>query len=688
MKYLNLLSTALLISAVACTDENVVEDLPTNSEEISRTSFEATTIDMVDAGEIGEVQTKTMVREGGEIYWVANDELGVFTNDGSLRNFITKNGGKVTRFENYDEITGEYYVFYPYNAEATIDGGTISTQLPAVQYPEPGSFYTGGNLAVAKGDKSEMITLHNACGWLKISVAIECGDTITGINIKGNNNELLAGDVEIDVDHNIAAKVIDSEKASKTIMMNTEDHIYPEKYYYFILPPITFEKGLTVTFVNKDGLTSDLRVESPVTVKPGQALSLSNKNPTNFKYGENIHTEDCSYVYNLEGLYEWADRVNKGETSLNCQLMASFDFDGREWIPVGTREHPYLGRFNGNGRELRNLKVEGEYDCAGFFGAIGPVDRNVGDKKYDVEISNIKFINPSISSSYKGDVNNPDDDGYAGVVAGMMNQELADNYSGAVIDKCDVINGAVSGCENVGGILGRSYGGTDIISRSSFKGSVTGAMFIGGIVGNVEGDVVDCHSYSAAITHSNSFRGYEARSGGIAGTNNGDILVCSANAVNVMTDGRYAGGIVGANNGVIVGCVSCGEVKADFSGGIAGESFGPIKASYSSCKAKAGVVYRIKTQHSEDFDACYTTTVEDCPPVVSPEGKYNLWYAPYIQLKKKDLNKVLNAYKCDSHGLENSFNGAHWKFEQSIDEYAGQLPVRPFKYPSESVGSN
>ncbi|MEI3118490.1 MAG: hypothetical protein V8T12_06485 [Parabacteroides johnsonii] len=38
--------------------------------------------------------------------------------------------------------------------------------------------------------------------------------------------------------------------------------------------------------------------------------------------------------------------------------------------------------------------------------------------------------------------------------------------------------------------------------------------------------------------------------------------------------------LFGANNGVIVGCVSCGEVKADFSGGIAGESFGPIKASY------------------------------------------------------------------------------------------------------------
>lgn len=122
MKYLNLLSTALLISAVACTDENVVEDLPTNSEEISRTSFEATTIDMVDAGEIGEVQTKTMVREGGEIYWVANDELGVFTNDGSLRSFITKNGGKVTRFENYDEITGEYYVFYPYNRKQLLMG--------------------------------------------------------------------------------------------------------------------------------------------------------------------------------------------------------------------------------------------------------------------------------------------------------------------------------------------------------------------------------------------------------------------------------------------------------------------------------------------------------------------------------------------------------------------------------------
>ena len=690
MKNLNLLSAALLISAVACTEENIVEDVSVNDGKMCQVAFDATTVDMEDAGEIGEIQTRTMLREGGEIYWTANDMLGVFTNEGKPESFITKNGGKVTRFEGYNNVQGDYYVFYPYNENATISNGVITTELPAQQYPEPGSFYTGGNLSTARGNKDEIIILHNACGWLRISVSEACEEKeITEIIIEGKNGELLARDVEIDVDNGGAAKVLESsENKSTRVSMKTEDHIYPGKYYYFVLPPMTFEDGIIVTFVNKDGLISKQDLNFPMVIEQGKWSSLSNGNPTDFKYAENDSTESCYYAYNLDGLYEWASRVNGGDYDLDCQLMASFDFGERTWIPVGTKEHPYVGTFEGNGRELRNLKVDSDLDCVGFFGAIGPVNRNEGKDEVDeVKISNIKFINPVIMSRYRGDVNKTDDDGYAGVVAGMMNQELIDNYSGAVIDKCEVIEASVSGCENVGGIVGRSYGGTDIISRSSFQGSVDGAMFIGGIVGNVEGDVVDCHSYSASITHSNNFRDYEARSGGIAGTNNGDILVCSANKVNVMTDGRYAGGIVGANNGVIVGCVSCGEVKADFSGGIAGESFGPIKASYSNCNAKAGVVYRIKTQLIGDFEACYTT-VEKLQPVASPEGKYNLWYAPYIQLKKKDLNKVLNAYKCDSHGLENSFNGAHWKFEQSIDEYADKLPVRPFKYPSESVDSN
>lgn len=678
MKYLNLLSAALLIGAVACTEEKIGSSSPTLGE-MRKVFFDAETIDMEDAGEIDVKNTRSMMREGGEIYWNANDMLGVFTQNGSPQKFKTANGGKVTRFEGYNDVEGEFYVLYPFNEGARLEGNIISTELSAVQYPEPGSFYNGGNILLAKTRQGETAFFHNVCTWVRISISEDYAGMITGMVLEGNNGELLAGDVTIDttLGNDARITVCDSEKASKKIVMNTEDHFYQGKYYYFILPPQTFEKGVTVTFVNKDGLTWKRVITSPATLEPGKSISISNVMPGTFEYGEDFELENCFYVHTLDGLYEWAERVNNGEYDLDCQLMASFDFDkdpeNRKWIPVGTKEHSYEGVFNGNGRELRHLRVDGEYECAGFFGALGPV-RGREDK--NVKVSNIKFVNPSVRSSYTGKENDPDDDGYIGVVAGMMNYEFGDNHSGAVIDKCDVTEAMVSGGENVGGILGRSYGGADVISRCNFQGEVRGAMFLGGIVGNVEGDVVDCHSHNAVIEQND--KRYEVRSGGIVGTNNGDILVSSANDVDVSTDGRYAGGIAGANNGIIVGCVAYGKATATFSGGIAGESFGAIKASYANCEAEAGVVYRIKTDILDDFKACFTT-VKGLNPVVSPEAHYNLWYAPYIQLKKDELNEVLQQTDFHTHNIPGSFNGAHWEFQQSIDEYAEYLPIRPVK---------
>ncbi|WP_302025908.1 hypothetical protein [Parabacteroides johnsonii] len=667
MKYLNLLSTALLISAVACTEEKLAEQSQDNSGEMREISFEASTMDMEAGNEIGEINTRTMMREGGEVYWNANDVLGVFTSSGELKAFKTDNGGKVTRFSGLNDVEGEFYVLYPYKDNATVnENGVISTYLSATQYPEPGSFYSGGNITVAKNRQGQTAIFHNVCSYFRMSISEDYAGTITGLIFEGNNEEPLAGKVTIDMESGEYMAVIDeSEPTSKKLVMTTEDHLYQGKYYYFVLPVQTFANGFTLTFINKDGLTWKHVYDKSVTFEINRYKSLSNIMPGTFEYGEDFVEDNCYYVHTLDGLYDWAERVNGGEYTLNCQLMASFDFDkdskNRKWTPVGTKEHPYEGQFNGNGRELRHLRVDGDYECAGFFGALGPVQ---GREEVEVKVSNVKIINPSIRSSHVGDENNPDDDGYVGVIAGMMNYEFGDNHSGAVIDKCDVTEAMVSGGENVGGILGRSYGGADVISRCNFQGEVRGAMFLGGIVGNVEGDVVDCHSHNAVIKQND--KRYEVRSGGIVGTNNGDILVSSANDVDVSTDGRYAGGIAGANNGIIVGC------------GIAGESFGAIKASYANCEAEAGVVYRIKTDILDDFKACFTT-VKGLNPVVSPEAHYNLWYAPYIQLKKDELNEVLQQTEFHTHNIPGSFNGAHWEFQQSIDEYAEYLPIRPVK---------
>ena len=369
MKYLNLLSAALLISAVACTEEELADNLSNNSGEMREISIEASTMDLETGNEISGVETRTMMREGGEVYWNANDVLGVFTSKGELKDFKTDNGGKVTRFTGLNDVEDEFYLFYPYNEKATVDeNGIISTFLSATQYPEPGSFYNGGSLSVSKNKEGQTAVFHQVCSYFRMSISEDYAGEITGLIFEGNDGESLAGKVTINMESEEYKAVIDeSEPVSNRLVMTTEDHLYQGKYYYFVLPAQTFVNGFTLTFVNKDGLTWKRVYDKSITFTVNTPISMSNVIPGTFEYGEDFVEDNCYYVHTLDGLYDWAERVNGGEYTLNCQLMASFDFDkdskNRKWTPVGTKEHPYEGQFNGNGRELRHLRVDGDYEC-------------------------------------------------------------------------------------------------------------------------------------------------------------------------------------------------------------------------------------------------------------------------------------------------------------------------------------
>ena len=71
---------------------------------------------------------------------------------------------------------------------------------------------------------------------------------------------------------------------------------------------------------------------------------------------------------------------------------------------------------------------------------------------------------------YNGNAGSTIDDGYVGVIVGRLNQEDIFNYSSAAITNCHVINPTVSGGENVGGIVGRSYGRNDAIKGCTVSG--------------------------------------------------------------------------------------------------------------------------------------------------------------------------------------------------------------------------
>ena len=612
--FLHVSSAALLlIGAASCTDEIIVQESVETGAPVELT-FKASN------GEFdSNVSTRTLVREGFKTYWTANDRISLF--DGAENNpFITKDGGLVADFRGTVTQQAEMYcALYPYNKDATFSYDTrlFETVLYAEQYAEPDSYASGMNLAVARSTASDAQDLgfYNSASYLRVIIPEDyAGDAIYSMKLTGNNNENLAGDVEISVSspEETGARVIENENAKKAIYLNqiNEDDIcYPGKSYYFVLPPTNMTQGYTLTLFNKQGGTCT------ITGAPTDFLRNTVYDVT---IGDATFDEpSCGYdengvflVSSAACLKEWAELAAEDPT-LSCRFTADIDFseidtDDWNWPQIGLEDTPFTGRIIGNSKTISNFNIEGSEQFSGFISVLGEGG----------SIESLTFDTPTVVSSYSGSPVVTNDDGFVGVVVGKLNEEEQFNYTTGSIINCHVINPTIEGGENVGGIVGRTYGRNDAVTGCTVSGgTIQGHMFVGGIAGNSEGILEDCHvkggtqiSYVASQA--------EARVGGIVGTNNsGQVVACTANAVvdgdvNAL-DARYCGGIAGANNGTIIGCASSGKVVGAFGGAIAGESYGDIYGCYANQTETAALIYKIKKSMNDPADVTLPT-FEDC----------------------------------------------------------------------------
>ena len=689
MKKLSLITLSVaLFGATSCTEEIIVQNSGAKGEPIELT-FTASNGEM-NSG----VNTRSLIREGGNVLWVANDRISLFAN-GTNNPFITKDGGVVTNFKGtVDETADTYYAVYPYNSDATIDGNTISTVLYTYQYAEPNSFASGMNLSVSRSSSSDgqnLAFLHSA-SYLRVEIADNySGDAIRSMRLRGNNNEYLAGNVTISVDmSDYSAHIVEDEKASHTVYLdpiNDGETLLKGKNYYFVLAPQTMQNGYTLTLVNEAGDICEIEKPGPIEFNVSQQEEITIESATFEPSGEcGQYTEDGLYkVTDLACLYDWAKLVADGDDDLGCYIIPSeIDFaDATEnWPVLGDVDKPYIGTIKGNGVVIKNFKINTDSRYAGFIGALGA----------EGSIENLNFDTPTISSSYEGDVESVSDDGYVGVIVGLLNRERTNNLTSGVIKNCTVTNPNVSGGENVGGIVGRSFGRNDAITGCSVSGgTISGHMFVGGIIGNSEGIIENCH-VKAGTTISYHDTQSEARVGGIVGTNNsGQIVACTANAVvngsaGNDLDARYTGGIAGANNGTILGCAFNGTASGDYTGGIAGESYGDVIGCYAMGTAKA-LVYKIKKNlnDAEDvtlpvFTASYwvgTTgavigeseengTITDCSVISS------------ISALSTEVETMNNALTAASVNTEYEY-GATYQYSTNSGDDAQTFPVKATK---------
>ena len=263
--------------------------------------------------------------------------------------------------------------------------------------------------------------------------------------------------------------------------------------------------------------------------------------------GESIQWKTISTVDELLALSNATDEETLGK---NYKLAKGLDLTGVDFHGIGTAEHPFTGRFDGQKNTISNVTVSGENNV-GFFGVIK-----------GATIQNLNLVNVNITGKERigGLV------GYAQVT--LNPNDLSQNTAN-LIGGCTV-SGTVSGEKQTGGLVGLNEGKTDqdtlfsiasSIDKCSADVTVTGKDKTGGLVGENSGTVTKSTA-KGAVSGNNS-------TGGFAGDNTGDIY--DSHAEGAVTGSNHTGGFAGSSTGTVKNCYSLGAVSGtDYTGSFAG----------------------------------------------------------------------------------------------------------------------
>jgi len=229
-----------------------------------------------------------------------------------------------------------------------------------------------------------------------------------------------------------------------------------------------------------------------------------------------------SIRYNLSGTYELVNDITIDEL----------------FTPIGTRNNPFTGTFNGNGKVIRGLHINLPNNsdsnwAVGLFGVIGAKG----------EVKNVGVTANAVIGHYA-----------AGVLAGINNGTIEGCYTtGSNVSAHRPVENNAGGLVGVnGGRISKSYSTANLynennnnihsgglvglltggeISNSYATGSIMGVKYAGGLVGYIfGGKIID--SYSTGYVGVKS----GGRAGGLIGGDLGDLVSWNTQGKNPSTN--------------------------------------------------------------------------------------------------------------------------------------------------------
>lgn len=329
--------SALALSLVGCTIEEPAEILQDTA--VFQAVFESP-------------DTRTYIDDQLEMFWTAGDQVSLFT---TLHNqayrFTGSTGDRSGGFEKLQTGGSDsgsplnaHYAVYPYQENTAIaEDGTLSFVLPSVQSCSGHGFGLGANtmVAVTENPEDHLLRFRNVCGYLVVRLY---GDaTIREMSIRGNNGEKLSGAATCKPVYGESPAIAWGEGAGEQISLDCGEGVKlgttaeSASEFWFAIPPVSFEKGFTISYTTTDGYS----------YQRSTALSRTlTRNVVNRLSPVGIGTTDLSaagtansYIVSHTGEYSFKATV-KGNSSESVGTPVSAEV---LWESFGTATVPSAG---------------------------------------------------------------------------------------------------------------------------------------------------------------------------------------------------------------------------------------------------------------------------------------------------------------------------------------------------------
>lgn len=333
--------------------------------------------------------------------------------------------------------------------------------------------------------------------------------------------------------------------------------------------------AITKLMANNDGKERPL--STTVNPEAGSFYNITLNNDKGY-----THDGNGNYtVTTADGLKAVADIANNGSLDINITLDKDITLTG-EWTPIGSRNSPYTGTFDGGGHILSGLTIDqSETTYVGLIGYIGGGGTVKNLTLADVDITADSYVG-AVAGRNDGIIENC-------LVTGSVTSYAGENngYVGGITGEN---RGAITGCAAlgsvtvangmyVGGIAGCHNGGSITVCYSS--ATVTAMAYVGGIAGQSSAmlnaaTITACYS-TGDVTAAKNGPGYSFV-GGVVGYNSNKAVLAACYATgSVSGEGDFVGGVVGSNeNGTLTACYhATGDVTgaSGSTGGVVGRNY-------------------------------------------------------------------------------------------------------------------